>query len=407
MTRQIPTLFLLAALCGLTGHTMAGEPVASVRVAFDRDGIVSTQTRGWADVATQRAVSADDPVRIASISKMLTAIGAMRLVEQGKLDLDADVSSLLGWRLRHPGFPDTPITLRLLLSHRASLTDDAGYYAIPLDGALREVTDDARAWDNAHAPGTFFRYANLNFPVVASAMERATGERFDTLMQRLVFAPLHIDACFNWESCNEATVARAVVLYDTDGKPIRDDNGGRKPACSVNLSTHGDCDLSQWKPGRNGALFSPQGGLRISCNGLAKVGRLLLGEGEVDGVRLLSAESVRTLAQPLWTYAEGTGLTVEEDDSSQSQRGFFCRYGLAVQTLATKREGCRDDPFGDGVARVGHAGAAYGLLSGVWIDRASGTGVAYFATGVADAPRGERSAFTAVEEALARGDASK
>ncbi|HEY0503473.1 MAG TPA: serine hydrolase domain-containing protein [Lysobacter sp.] len=399
-TLLLPVLFALPP-----AH--AAPPVASVRVAFDRDGIVSTQAHGHADVAARRKLTADDPARIASISKMVVAIGAMRLVEEGRLDLDADVSTLLGWRLRHPAFPDVPVTLRMLLSHRAGLTDGAGYYAIPLDGALKDVTDDPRAWDPAHAPGTFFRYANVGFPLVASAMENATGERFDRLMQRLVLRPLRIDACFNWDSCSEAAIARAVVLYDDQGAPVRDDLHGRRPDCAVNRSTQGDCDLSRWQAGRNGALFSPQGGLRISARGLAQIGRLLLGEGEVDGVRVLSAQSVRALVEPQWTYAPGNGLTVEEDDSSQSQRGFYCRYGLAVQTLATDRDGCRDDPFGDGIARVGHAGTAYGLLSGVWIDRARGTGVAYFATGVADAPRGAHSAFTAVEEALARGDEAK
>ncbi len=396
---------LAAAAFALAVPARAASPVASVRVAFDRDGVVATQVHGLADVAARREASADDPVRIASISKLVTAIGAMRLVEQGRLDLDADVSERLGWRLRNPAFPDAPVTLRQLLSHHAGLTDDAGYYAVPLDGALKDVTDDPRAWDATHAPGTFFRYANLNFALVATLMEQATGERFDRLMQRLVLQPLRIEGCFNWDTCDDDTVARAVVLYDADGVAVRDDHRGRRPDCAVNRSTTGDCDLSRWRAGRNGALFSPQGGLRISANGLARIGRLLLGDGSVDGVRVLSAQSLRTLLQPAWTWAPGNGLTVEEDDSSQSQRGFYCRYGLAAQTLATPREGCRDDPFGDGVARVGHAGAAYGLLSGVWVDRERGTGVAYFATGVPDAPRGAHSAFTAVEEALARGDA--
>lgn len=392
---------LLAAMACLP--VWAGEPVAWVRVAFDRDGIVSTQAQGFADRNAQRRITADDPVRIASISKLVVAIGAMRLVEQGRLDLDADLSPLLGWRLRNPAFPDVPVTLRLLLSHRAGLTDNAGYYAVPLDGALRDITDDTRAWDAAHAPGTYFRYANVGFPLVASAMERATGERFDRLIDRLVLKPLALDACFNWTTCDDATVARAVVLYDADGKAVRDDLHGARPDCPVNRSTRDDCDLSQWRAGRNGALFSPQGGLRISASGLATIGRLLLGEGEVDGVRLLSRESVRTLVTPAWTWAPGNGVTSEEDDSSQALQGFFCRYGLAVQTLATKRDGCRDDPFGDGVARIGHAGSAYGLLSGVWVDRARGSGVAYFVTGLPEAARGTDSAFTAAEEALARG----
>lgn len=381
-----------------SGTVSAAGPMAQVRVAFDRDGIVSTWADGYADKAAGRKVTADDPVRVASISKMVVAIGVMRLVEQGKLDLDADVSTQLGWTLRNPAYPDVPITLRLLLSHRSSLTDAAGYYAVPLDGDLRDITDQAKAWDAAHAPGTFHRYTNLNFPVVASVMEHATGERFDRLMQRLVLAPLGLHACYNWDSCDEATVAHAVVLYE-NGEPVKDNDHGRKPACAVVPARDGSCDLSTWKAGVNGALFSPQGGLRISANGLAKIGRMLLGDGMVDGVRLLTPASVREMATPMWTWAPGNGETGEGDDD-----GFDCRYGLAVQTLATPLPKCGDDPFGDGVARIGHAGNAYGLLSGLWVDRAGGTGVAYFATDLDGMPHSPHSSFSAVEEQLARGD---
>jgi len=381
-----------------TGAAYADTPRASVRVAFDRDGVVSTDVKGLADVATGRKISAGDPVRIASISKLVVAIGVMRLVEAGKLDLDADVSSWLGYRLRNPAFPDVPITLRLLLSHRSSLTDDAGYYAVPLDAALREVIDDPRAWDTQHAPGTYFRYTNLNFPLIAAVMENTTGERFDQLMQRLVLRPLKIHGCFNWDTCSDAVAERAVVLYDADGKPVRDDHRGVKPACSTNPARDGSCDLSRWQAGVNGSLFSPQGGLRVSANGMTTIGRLLLGGGEVDGVRILSPESVRTLITPVWTRTRGNTPGPEQGDS-----GSYCRYGLAVQILATDVADCRDDPFGDGIARVGHSGDAYGLRSGLWLDLAGGTGVMYFATGVAPQSSGVRSAFTAVEEQLASG----
>ena len=401
--RAKPACFLFA-LCAFAGAATAAGPVASVRVAFDRDGGVATRTEGWADIDAGRTISANDPVRIASISKLVLAIGVMRLVEDGRLDLDADVSDALGWTLRHPQHPEVPITLRLLLSHRAGLTDAAGYWQVPLGGEFRALLDDPRAWDAAHAPGTFFRYANVGFPLVAAAMERATGERFDLLMDRLVLRPLGIAGCYNWDACDDATAARAVVLYDEARKPVRDDHRGRKPACNVTPAEDGSCDLSLWRAGENGGTFSPQGGLRISANGLAKIGRLLLGDGEVDGVRLLAPQSVRTLLQPAWEWPRDPGVTREEDDSGQAGQGFFCRYGLAAQTLATPDPGCGDDPFGDGVARVGHSGSAYGLLSGLWVDRAAGTGVAYFATGVPEARRGARSAFSAVEERLARGD---
>ena len=368
----------------------AVQPVATVHVSFDRKVVTGVEATGAADLATGRPVTADDPVRVASISKLVVAIGVMRLVEAGKLDLDADVSDQLGWTLRNPAFPDKPITLRLLLSHRSSLTD-AIDYVLPLDADMRAVLENPKAWDAGHAPGSWFHYTNFNFPVVAAVMEKATGERFDKLMDRLVLHPLGIDACYNWASCSPSTAARAVVQY-RDGQPTRDDNRGAMPACPVTPATDGSCDLARWRAGANGAIFAPQGGLRISANGLAKIGRLLLGDGKVDGVRLLTPASLKAIETPAWTFDGSNGET---------DKGFTCTYGLAVVTLATKQPGCADDPFGDKIRRIGHSGDAYGLKSGLWVDRAKGTGVVYFATDVPAMP-GARSAYTATEEALAR-----
>lgn len=417
MKRFSPLLALAALLCACAAPaeeaTEAAEaattpvaaedpgPVAAVRVAFDRQGVTDARASGVADLATGREVSVDDPGRVASISKLVVAIGVLRLVEAGELELDADVSGLLGWRLRHPEFTGTPITLRLLLSHTSGLTDDAGYWQVPLDGELQDLLDDPNAWNAGKAPGTWFQYANLNFPLVASVMENATGERFDLLMKRLVFDPLQIDGCYGWTACNDEVVARAVVQYRADRTAAADDNGGGRPECPVNRASDGSCDLEQWRPGGNGGLFGPQGGMRISARDLAKVGRLLLGQGSVDGVRLLTPESVAILLTPQWSMAAGDGTTFEADSSGQSREGFYCSYGLSTQTLATPHAGCHDDPFGDGVRRVGHAGSAYGLLSGMWVDPDGGSGVIYYATGMTDAARGGHSAFTRIEEMLA------
>ncbi|WP_293872791.1 MULTISPECIES: serine hydrolase domain-containing protein [unclassified Sphingomonas] len=367
----------------------AAPPVATARVTFDRNGIVTATATGLADVAARRPMRVDDPVRVASISKLVTAIGVLRLVEAKRLDLDADVSALLGWRLRNPAHPDVPITLRLLLSHRSSLTDRIDY-VLPLDADMHATLADPAAWDTDHAPGTWFRYTNFNFPVIAAVMERATGERFDRLMDRLVLRPLKLDACFNWAACARATVARAVVLY-RDGQPVKD--AAAATTCPVTPARDNSCDLDRWRPGVNGAIFAPQGGLRISARGLATIGRLLLGRGTVDGVRLLSPRTAALLATPLWRQDGGNGT---------SENGFTCRYGLAVAFLATEAPGCHDDPFGDGRQRFGHAGEAYGLRSGLWVDPAAGTGVAYVATDVPAAP-GAHSAYSATEERLAAG----
>ena len=360
---------------------MSPAPV-QVRVDFDVARIRRASATGLADHATGRVVTADDPVRIASVSKLVTALGVMRLVESRKLDLDRDVSDYLGWHVRNPAFPDVPVTLRLLLSHRSSLRDDVDYI-VPLGKRMQDVLADPKAWDSAHVPGTWFRYTNLNFPVIGTVMEAATGERFDALMARTVFRPLRLDVCFNWTTCSNAKIAHAVVLYDANGSVRKDDIHGVRPDCPV--ATTGDCDLTGYKPGTNGALFSPQGGLRISARDLAKVGQMLLRNGR----GFLRPASIATLTTPVWRF-DGSNADTEE--------GFFCSYGLAVQTLATAQNGCRDDPFGDGHARIGHAGEAYGLRSGLWIDRKKGRGVAFFVTAVPDdGPKGQ-SAFTAAEE---------
>lgn len=375
----------LLALGGCATATMTAPTVpAEARVAFDARGVTAVAARGLADRGTGRRAKADDPVRVASVSKLVVALGVMRLVEAGRVELDRDVGDYLGWRVRSPGFPDEPVTLRMLLGHRSGLRDEVDY-AVPLGRRLADTVADARAWDPARRPGTYFRYANLGYPVVASVIERVTGERFDRAVAQLVFRPLGLDACFNWTTCGDHTIARAVVLYDAKGATLRDDLRGARPPCPV-LAIAG-CDLAGYRLGENGALFSPQGGLRISARGLARIGTMLLRGG--DG--FLGAASIAAIEREAWRFDGANGDT---------SVGFYCAYGMGTQRLATGLPGCRDDPFGG--ARVGHAGEAYGVRSGLWLDRARGTGVAFFATAVADGDRGRRSAYSRAEERLGR-----
>ena len=116
---------------------------------------------------------------------------------------------------------------------------------------------------------------------------------------------------------------------------------------------------------------------------------MLLNRGTIDSVRILSSQSVDILLAPEWRFDGSNG---ETDD------GFYCSYGLASQQIPSRPRGCNDDPAGDGIPRVGHAGEAYGLRSGLWIDRTSGTGIAYFVTGLAESPPRGRSAYRAAEE---------
>ena len=155
------------------------------------------------------------------------------------------------------------------------------------------------------------------------------------------------------------------------GNERRDGLRGVRPPCPVVPASDGSCILPPISRVLTALFSSPHGGVRISMRGLARIGKMILHNG--DG--FLSPASIATLIGPEWRFNGKNG---------ENRKGFNCTFGLSIQTLATAEPGCRDDPFGDGLPRVGHAGEAYGLRSGLWIDCVNGTGIAFFTTAVAD-----------------------
>ena len=123
----------------------------------------------------------------------------MRLVDQGQISLEQDVSKYLGWELRNPLFPDRSVTLRMLLDHTSSVRDGTRYFIAAGEGRLKDFFDpNSEYWDAGEhwsdqireTPGSYFEYANLNFGLVAEIIERVSGQRFDQFMQDEVIAPL-------------------------------------------------------------------------------------------------------------------------------------------------------------------------------------------------------------------------
>jgi CubicO group peptidase (beta-lactamase class C family) len=396
--------FLLAALASMLALAMpvtgplsakAETPApAAVVVAFDRDSVTPLIAEGVRNFETNEPVEFNDPVRIASISKLVMALAALRLMDEGKVDLDADVSDYLGWKLRSPHHPDAPVTLAHLLSHRAGLSDKAGYI-IPLGDSLEEKLADPAAWRETGAPGrTAFEYANLGSPLVATALEAASGERYDRLLERLVFAPLGIEACVNWVGCSDDMVARAVGLYRHTGEPARDFPGDLPPACAIPVAEGVECSLDDYVPGTNASVFSPQGGVRIGMVDLARIGQAFR---EDSG---FFSDHAKQSFDRAW------------EASFHPDQEFFCIYGLHLQIIDSppalwasadraKPETCKDSLFGDGRARVGHSGEAYGLQSGLWIDLGTGEGFTYFRTQAPPPEAGEDTGgFTEGEKAL-------
>ncbi len=365
---------------------LAPQQPASVAVVFDRDEARPVIVEGLANRETGRPVEANDPVRIASISKMIMAITAFELAAEGKIDLGADISLYLGWQVRSPHHPDVPVSINSLLAHRSGLRDRAGY-VIPLGESLQGHLEQPEAWYADAPPGEApFEYANLGSPVVATVLEAASGERFDRLVDRLVFSPLGIEACFNWIGCSARTRSNAVTLYRSTGELARDDLADTAPeACTFPVAEGADCLIEEYVPGTNASIFSPQGGLRIGMIDLAKIGQALL----------RSARHLGPDRDLLITLAQSTIIGPSDAD-------FFCGYGLGAQTIEMPGRSCNDTLFGDGIMRIGHAGEAYGLRSGFWIDLARGEGLAYFVTAVPARTAPDEGGFSPEEVDLVR-----
>jgi len=344
------------------------QPLASLSVLAIRGGEVVYEAQfGRRHIAPDRPANRETLYRIASISKLVTTLGVLRLVEERRLDLDTDVSTYLGWRLRNPHFPDAPITLRMLLTHTSSLRDDGGYHW-PAGTQLRDVIGP-KMWSARARPGEWFSYANLPWGVIATAMEKVTGERFDRLMRRLVLDPLSLRGGFEPAEFPAAELSNLATIYRENAAPQVDDYSAQPP---VHRAAAG------YAVGSNGTLFGPQGNLRASAADLGRVMRLLIAGGELDGTRLLQPETVAMMLSRQWTWREGSGNRAY-GTGERRMNG----WGLGNQHfLDVEGAGAGDRLVeGGGFTGVGHHGDAYGLHGILVFDRATGDGLVYLAGG--------------------------
>ena len=326
---------------------------------------------GLADSVRQIPISDRSMYRVASISKMVTATALLQLWEAGRVDLDTDVSLYLGWKLQHPKHTETPITLRHLMSHRSGIRDCDAYYnfsgnMIPEKLHIRELfltsgkyfADDL--FDDP-APGEYFSYTNCTWGLVATVVEKVSGERFDDYCRKHILQPLGMQGDFNVAAI-ESMDDIAVLYRFKDGKwtPQADDYQGERPESRA---------FEGYQAGQNGLIFGPQGSLRASAQDLARIAYMLMNDGTWNGHRILKKETVNMMLDDQWTYNGNNGNT----DSD-----FFHSYGLAIHR--TLNQDSSDMVFPDR-KMAGHPGDAYGLLSGLYFDKKSRTGIIFISNG--------------------------
>lgn len=226
----------LSELDRLMMRLMTQYSVVGGALAIAKDGrLVYARGFGFADKETNQAVQPDSLFRIASVSKPITAVAALKLYEEGKLDLDAQAFSVLS-DLRPPmGISPDPrvreITVRQLLQHTSGLVR-SGF------GASRENIEAAHALGVMppasseiivrygltkpldFAPGTRAGYSTLGYVALGRVIERVQERKYEEYVKQRVLAPAGVSRMQIGETLPHERVLGEVRYYDTPGAPL-------------------------------------------------------------------------------------------------------------------------------------------------------------------------------------------
>ncbi|WP_313536994.1 serine hydrolase domain-containing protein [Sphingomonas sp.] len=181
-----------AWLDGYMPYALHSGDVAGAVVTVVRDGqVIAARGYGFADIAKRRPV---DPARTlfrpGSVSKLVTWTAVMQQVEAGRIDLDADVTRYLDFRI--PAYQGRPITMRQIMTHTAGF-EEANKKLITYDAADVEPIGaylKRHVPARVYAPGTTPAYSNWATTLAGYIVERVSGMRFDDYVEQRIFRPL-------------------------------------------------------------------------------------------------------------------------------------------------------------------------------------------------------------------------
>jgi CubicO group peptidase (beta-lactamase class C family) len=273
---QLTAQDVSAFLDGFLPLQLQRDDVAGATISIYQNGHpLILKGYGYADFKKKTPV---DPVkttfRPGSISKLFTYVSMMQLVEQGKLDLDANIQRYLDFKIQPGpgGIGDAPITLRDLATHTAGFEEELHDFGsdksgkLPVDIRTFLIRNQPRRFA---APGKDLAYSNYGITLVGYIVQRASGEPFAEYVQRHIFTPLG-------------------MVHSTFEQPL--------PKGFV--ATKGYMKTSKPDTGFEGVTESPAGGLSSTAADMAIFGQMLLGNGTYNGVQILQPASVAQLFTP-------------------------------------------------------------------------------------------------------------
>jgi len=268
---------------------MQRAKITGTSVAVVRDGKLKwAKGYGFANVAAQKAVTKDTLFMLASVSKTVTGVALMQLIEDPSrgVTLDADVSTKAGFTVRHPRFPNVPITYRMLLTHTSSFVDGDGYNQEPsprptgdssvtLQSYVQSASTNQSNWLLNDRPGTTYQYSNTAIALAGMLVEKIAGENLNQYSKKKIFEPLQMSES-SW------------FIKDLDPSHVATPYEG----------------TSQEAQGHYGYPDYPAGQLRTSAPQLARFLMMFAGGGQYKTTRVLKAETVTEMKRAQFPSVE-------------------------------------------------------------------------------------------------------
>lgn len=355
----IVALLLMFSACSPSREQLTDQAIQKVMDEFQAVGIsvavvkegriVYNKSFGYKELETKTPLANDDIMRIASISKSFTATSLLQLVDKGIISLDDDVSGLIGFKIRNPHHPDVPITLRMVLSHTASIRDKEDYFT--LDHLNPAVYGDCVESYFEYRPGEGYNYSNMGLNLAGAILEKVSGVRFDDYVRTNVIHRLGLYGGHNVDSLDAGKFAR---IYASRNGQYVESEGAYKSRAE---------EMPDYVFGYSSPVFSPTGGVKISAHDLAVYMMMHMNGGEYRGIRVLSEESAKAMQTPVWT--------IQKEGEEQ--------YGLCLKEFVGFLE---DERYNvPGHYPVGHTGGAYGLNSIMIWSPADGWGIVAMCNG--------------------------
>ena len=290
---------LLLAMCMAMPCLAADELQVRVERAIAEEGITgavwalddgTSVLAGAAGLAAKgRPMPTDARVHVGSIAKAMLATGVLRLVTEGRLDLDAPVAGLVpGLAFENPWQATQPVRVRHLLDHTAGLDDMRLSHFFSLRAHPDMPLAKALAIDAPlrvrSQPGSRFSYSNTGYALLGQVIESVTGRRYEEYLDDAVLRPLGMrDSTF-------AFTTQAGAAADTRLAMGHFESGNAHAAVPVDVR--------------------PAAQLTTTAADMLRFARFTMGDGRIDGTMFIAPALMRARARPQGTEAARAGLQV-------------------------------------------------------------------------------------------------